>query len=62
MKIAKNMRQIATLSQLHDLQNSTWIYAIAVCFIAIAIAYLVSNMIAWQGGMISHMSKEEFGG
>ena len=44
------MRQIATLSQLHDLQNSTWIYAIAVCFIAIAIAYLVSNIIAWQGG------------
>ena len=44
------MRQIATLSQLHDLQNSTWIYAIAVCFIAIGIAYLVSNMIAWQGG------------
>ena len=44
------MRQIATLSQLHDLQNSTWINAIAVCFIAIAIAYLVSNMIAWQGG------------
>ena len=44
------MRQIATLSQLHDLQNSTWIYAIAVCFIAIAIACLVSNMIAWQGG------------
>ena len=44
------MRQIATLSQLQDLQNSTWIYAIAVCFIAIGIAYLVSNMIAWQGG------------
>ena len=44
------MRQIATLSQLHDLQNSTWIYAIAVCVIAIAIACLVSNMIAWQGG------------
>ena len=44
------MRQIATLSQLQDLQNSTSIYAIAVCFIAIAIAYLVSNMIAWQGG------------
>ena len=44
------MRQIATLNQLQDLQNSTWIYAIAVCFIAIAIAYLVSNMIAWQGG------------
>lgn len=56
------MRQIATLSQLQDLQNSTWIYAIAVCFIAIAIAYLVSSMIAWQGGKISHMSKEEFGG
>lgn len=50
MKIAKNMRQIATLNQLQDLQNSTWIYAIAVCVIAIAIAYLVSNMIAWQGG------------
>ena len=44
------MRQIATLNQLQDLQNSTWIYAIAVCFIAIGIAYLVSNMIAWQGG------------
>lgn len=56
------MRQIATLNQLQDLQNSTWIYAIAVCVIAIAIAYLVSNMIAWQGGMISHISKEEFCG
>lgn len=44
------MRQIATLNQLQDLQNSTWIYAIAVGVIAIAIAYLVSNMIAWQGG------------
>ena len=44
------MRQIATLNQLQDLQNSTWIYAIAVCVIAIVIAYLVSNMIAWQGG------------
>lgn len=62
MKIAKNMRQIATLNQLQDLQNSTWIYAIAVCVIAIAIACLVSNMIAWQGGMISHISKEEFCG
>lgn len=44
------MRQIATLNQLQDLQNSTWIYAIAACVIAIAVAYLVSNMIAWQGG------------
>lgn len=44
------MRQIATLNQLQDLQNSTWIYAIVVCVIAIAIACLVSNMIAWQGG------------
>ena len=44
------MRQIATLTQLHDLQNSTWIYAVVVCAIAIIIAYLVSNMIAWQGG------------
>lgn len=44
------MRQIATLNQLQDLQNSTLIYAIAVCVIAIAIAYFVSNMIAWQGG------------
>ena len=44
------MRQIATLNQLQDLQSSTWIYAFAVCVIAIAIAYLVSNMIAWQGG------------
>ena len=44
------MRQIATLTQLHDLQNSTWIYAVVVCAIAIIIAYLVSNKIAWQGG------------
>ena len=44
------MRQIATLNQLQDLQNSTVIYAIVVCIVAIAIAYLVSNMIAWQGG------------
>lgn len=44
------MRQIATLTQLHDLQNSTWIYAVVMCAIAIIIAYLVSNMIAWQGG------------
>ena len=44
------MRQIATLNQLQDLQNSTWIYAVVVCIIAIVVAYLVSNMIAWQGG------------
>lgn len=44
------MRQIATLTQLHDLQNSTWIYAVVVCAIAIFIAYMVSNLIAWQGG------------
>ena len=44
------MRQIATLTQLHDLQNSTWIYAVVVCAIAIFMVYLVSNMIAWQGG------------
>lgn len=44
------MRQIDTLIQLHDLQNSTWIYAVVVCAIAIIIAYMVSNMIAWQGG------------
>lgn len=44
------MRQIATLNQLHDLQNTTYIYAVGVCVIAIALAYLVSNMIAWQGG------------
>ena len=56
------MRQIATLNQLQDLQNSTWIYAIAVCVIAIVIAYLVSNMIACKEEMISHISKEEFGG
>lgn len=54
-KIDKNMRQIATLTQLHDLQNSTWIYAVVVCAIAIFVAYLVSNMIAWQGGMIDHI-------
>ena len=44
------MRQIATLNQLQDLQNSTWIYAVVVCIIAIVVAFLVSNMIAWQGG------------
>ena len=44
------MRQIDTLTQLHDLQNSTWIYAVVVCAIAILMVYLVSNMIAWQGG------------
>ena len=44
------MRQIDTLTQLHDLQNSTWIYAVVVCAIAIFMVYLVSNMIAWQGG------------
>lgn len=50
IKIDKNMGQIATLTQLHDLQNSTCIYAVVVCAIAIFVAYLVSNMIAWQGG------------
>lgn len=44
------MRQIATLNQLHDLQNTTYIYAIVVCVIAVLLVYLVSNMIAWQGG------------
>ena len=44
------MGQIATLTQLRDLQNSTLIYAAVMCAIAILMAYLVSNMIAWQGG------------
>lgn len=44
------MRQIAILNQLHDLQNTTYIYAVVVCVIAVLLSYLVANMIAWQGG------------
>ena len=44
------MGQIDTLTQLRDLQNSTLIYAAVMCAIAILMVYLVSNMIAWQGG------------
>ena len=44
------MGQIDTLTKLRDLQNSTLIYAAVMCAIAILMVYLVSNMIAWQGG------------
>ena len=44
------MGEIDTLTQLRDLQNSTLIYAAVMCAIAILMVYLVSNMIAWQGG------------
>jgi len=44
------MNNVVNKVQLDQLINDTYIYAVAVFLVAIAVAFLVSNLIAWQGG------------
>lgn len=44
------MRNINTLQQLHALQGQTYVYAVIVALIIFLLAFLISNMIPWQGG------------
>lgn len=44
------MQRIATLSQLKELQNETIVYAMIVSCLAIFIAIVTSNLIAYRGG------------
>lgn len=45
------MNKISTLGQLQSLQGSTMIYAIVVCLVAILIAFIISNLIPFEGGV-----------
>lgn len=44
------MNNIVNRVQLDQLINDTYIYAVIVFVVAIAFAFIVSNLIAWQGG------------
>lgn len=45
------MTRITTLPQLQALQENTMIYAVVVFLVAILIAFLISAMIPWKGGI-----------
>lgn len=44
------MNHIVTKIQLDQLINDTYVYAVVVLVVAVAIAFLVSNLIVWEGG------------
>lgn len=44
------MRNINTLQQLHALQGETYVYAAIVACSIFLIAFLIANLIPWQGG------------
>lgn len=44
------MDRFTTLKQLEVLQNETWVYAFIIVAFALVVAWIVSNMIAWQRG------------
>lgn len=44
------MRNINTLQQLQALQGETYVYAAIVACVIFLIAFLISEMIPWQGG------------
>ena len=43
------MRPIQTLNQLKELQNETYVYAIIVAILIFGVAFMISNMIPYQG-------------
>lgn len=47
------MRKIANLNQLEALKGQTYMYAIIAAFAALAIAFLIANLIKWEGGKSS---------
>lgn len=46
------MRNIQSVSQLHALQNETFVYAAIVAILIFVVALLVANAIPYQGGLI----------
>lgn len=44
------MRNIQTISQLHELQNETFVYAVIVAVVIFAVALLLANFTPYQGG------------
>ncbi len=42
--------KINTLSQLHALQNETWVWAAVVLLVALFVAWGISTLISWEGG------------
>lgn len=44
------MRNIQTLTQLHELQNETYVYAAIIAIVIFGIAFLLANITPWQGG------------
>ena len=45
-----NNVKINTLSQLHALQNETWVWAAVVLLFALFVAWGISTLISWEGG------------
>ncbi len=45
-----NNVKINTLSQLHALQNETWVWAAVVLLVALFVAWGISTLISWEGG------------
>lgn len=45
-----NNVKINTLSQLHALQNETWVWAAVVLLVALFLAWGISTLISWEGG------------
>lgn len=44
------MNNVVNINQLNQLINDTYIYAVIVALAAVAVAFLVANVIAWEGG------------
>lgn len=42
--------KINTLSQLHALQNETWLWTAVVVLVSLLLAWLISSAISWEGG------------
>ena len=45
-----NNVKINTLSQLHALQNETWLWTAVVVLVSLLLAWLISSAISWEGG------------
>ncbi len=55
------MRPIQTLSQLKELQNETYVYAVIVAIVIFCISLLISKMVPYQGGIDRSYVKRRIG-
>lgn len=55
------MRPIQTLSQLKELQNETYVYAVIVAIVIFGISLLISKMVPYQGGIDRSYVKRRIG-